>query len=57
MTQKINFFIRLCLLQTDITEKTLPMAIKGKKYISLLEVGEEQVDLKFFSSKTCIEGL
>lgn len=48
ITQRINFFVKLTLLQTDVTEKTLEAAISGKKYISLLEVGEEQLQLKFF---------
>ena len=57
MTQRINFFIRLSLLHTDVTEKTLETAIKGKKYINLLEVAEEQVFGKFFSKKSAVEGV
>jgi hypothetical protein len=57
MTQKINFFIKLNILNTDINEHTLEQSIKNKKYINLLEISEEQIDLKFFSKKSCIEGL
>jgi hypothetical protein len=57
LTHRINFFIRLSLLHTDVTEKTLEIAIKGKKYIILLEVGEEQVLGKFFSKKSAVEGV
>ena len=57
MTQRINFFIRLNIHCTDITEHTLEQSIRNKKYINLLEIGEEQISLKFFSKKSCIEGL
>lgn len=57
LTQRINFFVRLSLLQTDVTDKTLETALKGKKYINWLEVGEEQLNLKFFSKKGSVEGL
>lgn len=36
MTERINFFIRLNILKTDISERTVEQSIKGKKYINLL---------------------
>lgn len=36
MTHRINFFIRLNIYCTDISEHTLEQAIKNKKYINLL---------------------
>lgn len=36
MTQRINFFIRLNIFKTEITERTVEQSIKGKKYINLL---------------------
>jgi hypothetical protein len=57
MTAKTNFFIKLKIIDTDITDKTLESAIKNKKYINFLEISEDQINIAFFRRKSCVEGL
>jgi hypothetical protein len=55
LINKTGVFIRLNLIGTAIDDTTLEFVLRERKYISLLEIDELQLDLKFMERKGCFE--